>query len=225
MLDHHFLVTISHAAFVPRADRRWRGETVPVGGNIPGAGLTKHEAFEQRIRREPVCTVQPRLGHFARRIKPCRIGPPVKIHQHPATGVMLRGNHRDRLLRDVDAQTQQLFINIGEMLADKFGRFVADVEVNIIKPEPLDFMVNGARHNVARGQFFARVETWHEAFARGRDFKVPALTAHGLGNQEILDFEIVETGRVELHEFHVRHAAARPPRHRNAVARRAARGG
>ena len=55
--------------------------------------------------------------------------------------------------------------------------------------------------------------------------QLPALAAHRLGDQEVLDLEIVEAGRVELHELHVGDAAARPPRHRDAVAGRAARRG
>ena len=53
----------------------------------------------------------------------------------------------------------------------------------------------------------------------------PAFAAHRLGDQEILDLEIVEAGRVELHEFHVAIAAAGAPRHGDAVAGRAARRG
>ena len=54
---------------------------------------------------------------------------------------------------------------------------------------------------------------------------MPALAAHRLGDQEVLDLEIVEAGRVELHELHVRDAAAGAPRHGDAVAGRAARSG
>ena len=54
---------------------------------------------------------------------------------------------------------------------------------------------------------------------------MPAFAAHRLGDQEVLDLQIVEAGRVELHEFHVGDAAARPPRHGDAVAGRAARRG
>jgi hypothetical protein len=49
------------------------------------------------------------------------------------------------------------------MLADEGGRLVADVEMDIVQAQPLDLMVDRARHDVARGQFGARVEVGHEA--------------------------------------------------------------
>src|SRR6185295_11416841 len=55
--------------------------------------------------------------------------------------------------------------------------------------------------------------------------ELPALAAHRLGDQEILDVEIVEAGRVELHELHVGDPAAGPPGHGDAVAGGAARRG
>ena len=115
------------------------------------------------------------------------------------------------------------------MPAHEFGRHMADVEVDIVEAQPLDFMVDRARDDITRGKLFARVETRHEARAAAfdprRQLELPALAAHGLGDQEILDLEIVEARRVELHEFHVRDAAARAPCHRDAVARRATRRG
>ena len=45
---------------------------------------------------------------------------------------------------------------------------------------------------------------------------MPALAAHRLGDQEILDLEIVEAGRVELHEFHVARSR-QPARHAIAI--------
>jgi hypothetical protein len=63
---------------------------------------------------------------------------------------MLRWHHRDRLFGDVDAQADQLVIDIGEMLANELGRLVADVEMDIIKPVALDLGIVGARNNIAR---------------------------------------------------------------------------
>ena len=53
-------------------------------------------------------------------------------------------------------------------------------------------------------------------------FQYAAFTAHRLGNQEVFNLKIVQAGRVELHEFHIRYAAASAPRHRNAIACRTA---
>jgi hypothetical protein len=64
---------------------------------------------------------------------------------------------------------------------------VADVEVDEIEPEPLDLMVDRAGDHVARRELGARVDIGHEAVAIAREQKVPALAAHRLGDQEVLD--------------------------------------
>ena len=102
---------------------------------------------------------------------------------------------------------------------------MADVEMDVIEAVALDLGVDRARHDVARGQLQPRVIIRHEALAGVGVDQPAALAAHRLGDQEILDLQIVEAGRVELHELHVGDPAARPPRHGDAVAGRAARRG
>src|SRR6185295_8399959 len=99
--------------------------------------------------------------------------------------------------------------------------------MDVIESEPLDLMVDGPGDDVARSEFAAFVEAVHEAFAAAADIRrklqLAAFAAHRLRDQEVLDLEVVEAGRVELHELHVRDAAAGPPRHGDAVPRRASR--
>ena len=83
---------------------------------------------------------------------------------------MLRGDDRNRLLGDVNAKPKKLFIDIGEMFADKLGRLVADIEVNIIKAKPFNLMVDCARNNIAGSQFLTLVKSRHKAFAGGWQF-------------------------------------------------------
>jgi hypothetical protein len=56
-------------------------------------------------------------------------------------------------LRHVDAQPQQLVVDVGEMFADEVGGLVADVQMHEIEAVALDLGIDGARHDVARGQF------------------------------------------------------------------------
>ena len=93
--------------------------------------------------------------------------------------------------------------------------------MDVIEAEPLDLMVDRPGDDVARGQLGPLVELGHEAVAGLGNLELPALAAHRLGDQEVLDLQIVEAGRVELHEFHVGNPAARPPGHGDAVAGRA----
>ena len=65
--DHHFLVGVRDAAFVPRRQGRdgdggWRED-------VRGGGLREDEAFEERVGGEAVGAVQPRAGHFAQGVE------------------------------------------------------------------------------------------------------------------------------------------------------------
>ena len=59
----------------------------------------------------------------------------------------------------------------------------------------------------ARRELGARIEVRHEAVAGigrvRRQLEQPALAAHRLRDQEVLDLEVVQAGRVELVELHV----------------------
>jgi hypothetical protein len=105
----------------------------------------------------------------------------------------------------------------------ELGLAVADVEPHIIEPIALDLVVDRPGDDVARRKLGPLVIVGHEAMPGFRVDQQPAFAANGFGDQEILDLQIVEAGRVELHEFHVRHPASRPPGHRNAVPGRPAR--
>ena len=169
--------------------------------------------------------MQPRLGAFAGGVEVGQVGTAVAVDHDPAAGVMLRGHDRDRPRSHVDAEPEQLLVDVGEMPPHEFGIEMADVEVDVVEAVALDLGVDRAGDDIARGEFGALVVIGHEALAGLRILQVPAFAAHRFGDQEILDLEIVEAGRVELHEFHVRHARTGAPGHRDAVAGRAARGG
>ena len=89
------------------------------------------------------------------------------------------------------------------MALHEIGLAVADVEMDVIEAEPLDLMVDGAGDDVARRELGALVEIGHEAVAGFGDLQLPALAPDRLGDQEVLDLQMVEAGRVELHELHV----------------------
>ena len=105
------------------------------------------------------------------------------------------------------------------MAAQPVRGLVADIEVDAVEAALLHLEVDGAGDDVARCELLARIVLGHEAGAVGQ-LQQPALAADGLGNQEGLGLRVVQAGRVELDELHVADPAARPPRHRYAVAGR-----
>ena len=103
---------------------------------------------------------RPDWRDFARGIKARRIGAPVEVHDHAAAGVVLRRHDGDRLLGDVDAEAEQLLVDVGEVRAHEIRVAVRDVEMDIIEPEPLDLMVDRSCHDVARRKLGTLVEAW-----------------------------------------------------------------
>ena len=120
---------------------------------------------------------------------------------------MLRRHDRDRLLGDVDPEPEQLLVDVGEVRLYEILVAVRDVEVDVIEPQALNLMIDGPGDDVARRKLGALIELRHEALAAsldaGRKFQLPAFAADGLGDEEVLDLQIVKAGRVELHELHV----------------------
>src|SRR3546814_7936174 len=91
---------------------------------------------------------------------------------------MLRRLHRDRLLLHVDSERQQLFIDVRKMSRDEVGVLMADVEVDIVEPRPLDLVVVRARDDVARREFGACVIIGHVAAAGNGVLEDSPFAAH-----------------------------------------------
>ena len=79
---------------------------------------------------------------------------------------MLGRHDRDRLLRDVDAEAEQLVVDVREMALHEVRAAVADVEMDVVEAEPLDLVVDRAGDDVARRELGALVELGHEALRR-----------------------------------------------------------
>ena len=218
MGDDDFFVRIGDAAFVPWPDGRGGREVVPARHNVVGNSLAEDEAFEDRVRREPVGAVQPRLCHFACRPKARQIGTAIQIDHHAAARIMRRRHHRDRLNGAIDTEFEQPGVDHREVMLHEFSAEMRDIEQDVAEPQPLHFGVDGACHHVARRQLEPVVIAVHEARAVGQ-FQMAAFAARRLGDQEILDLRVEQAGRVELVEFHVRNPATGAPCHGDAVAR------
>ncbi len=139
---------------------------------------------------------------------------------------MLCGHHRDRTLGHVDAQPHQFLVNGREMLRHEVRRFMADVEMHIIKTIAFDLIVNRARHYVTRSQLHPLlVIVCHKTVTSFGMEQPSTLAAHRLCDEEVFDLQIIQAGRVELHHLHIGNARAGSPCHRNPITRGAARGG
>ena len=107
------------------------------------------------------------------------------------------------VLGDVDAEFETVLIDVGEVAARLFGILVCDVEVHMVVAVELHFGVDGAGHDVARGERQPRIVLVHE-FLAAQVAQHSAVAAHGLRDQERRSVAGMEQGGgVELDEFHV----------------------
>ncbi|EXI69489.1 MAG: hypothetical protein AW07_04232 [Candidatus Accumulibacter sp. SK-11] len=140
----------------------------------------------------------------------------MQVADDTAAGIVRRWDDRNRRPADVDAEIAAARENVRKVLGEKRRRLVRDVEIDAVESPFLHLEVDRPCHNVARCQFAAGVVPRHEAAAVGQQ-QPAALAADRLRYQEGLGLRVVEAGRMELDELHVRNPAAGAPRHRNAV--------
>ena len=75
---------------------------------------------------------------------------------------MGRRHDRDRFFGDIDAETQAGPVDVGKPVDDERGRFVGDVQQDVVGAALLHLAVNGPGHDVARGQRLERMIAVHE---------------------------------------------------------------
>ena len=201
--EHEHLLGVLRAFEIPvgnalleidRADERCRAACGLVGID---------DRLDERVRSQPVRSVQPRAGGFAQRVEAADGGFAVGVHLHAAAAVVRRGGHGNPVLRDIDADRAALLVDVGEVAAHGRGILVRHVEVNEVLAPAGHFAVDGAGHDVARRQRAHRMVLVHELLARLQAQDGPE-AAHGLGDEKVgLLARVVERRGVELDELHV----------------------
>ena len=178
-----------------------------------------HHGLKKRVARQTVGAMETRARHFTDRIEPFDARLSVLVDDHSATGVVSRRNDRNELLRDVDSEFEAGFVDIREFLDEFFRCDLRRIETDVAIARTLHLDIDRACHDIARCERAERMVLRHELLARDRA-KNRALATKRLGDEKILGRRMIEAGRMELHEFQVRHTHARAVRDRDPVARR-----
>ncbi len=170
-----------------------------------GAG-PEHRRFQQRIGGQPIGAVHPGGGALAHGIEAGQRGAPVLVGHHPAHVIVRRRRHRDRLDTRVHTRRHARGEHSGEFLGEVRAHRLAGIEEGAFARG--DLPVDGAGHNVARGQLGLGVIALHEGAALSVD-QPGALAAQSLGGQG-RGVDIHGDGRgVKLHEFRIGDLGAR----------------
>ena len=195
-----------------------------------GRAPEDHEV-DERIRAEPVCSVDARAaclahGHDARRdairIVRCRVQHLAPVVRGHAAHVVVHGRQdRDRFARQVDAREDaRRFRDARKPFRKRLRRQVVQVKVDVVlfraDTAPLaDLQGHAPAHDVPAGKILVggRVAL-HEPVALGIG-EIAPLAAGAFGDEAA---RAVDPGRVELHEFHVLQRQPGPRRHAAAVA-------
>ena len=123
------------------------------------------------------------------------------------------------MLGDVDTDAEALGVDIREVLLGFFGILVGYVQTDMIQTVDFHFLIDGARHDVARSQTEPLVILLHKLLAV-RQTQNTSVTTHGLGNEvgRMSFSRVVQGGRVELYEFHALYRTFGTVNHGDSVA-------
>jgi hypothetical protein len=192
---------------------------------------TEHHEIEQRVRAESVRAVHRDAGRFAdchqARHDAFRIAVLQRHHfalhvrRHAAHVVVDGRQHRDRLLRDVDAGEDLRGLgNARQPLVDLVRAEMLQVQEDMVlvladAAALADLDRHRAAHDVARREILGvRCVALHEALAAGVAQNA-ALAAHAFSDEAA---RAVDAGRMELHELHVLQGQAGAQHHAAAIA-------
>ena len=211
LVEHHaFIVPVRH--FLAEIDMGYLAD------GVLGSAVGEYQGFQQGVRCQAVGTVQAGAGAFAGSVQVLDAGAGVAVHHDAAAAVMRHRDYRQQVFGDVDADGEAFGVNSGEMVEDLFFGDRAAIQEHMVVAGDFHFVVDSAGYHIAGSQFQTRVVAVHEVVAPdGAEFG--ACASYGFRNQEAgLLAGIVEAGRMELDEFHVRDLAFGPVNHRHAVA-------
>ena len=183
---------------------------------IRHGALRSHAAFEQRIARQTIRPVQAGATHLAHSAKPPDTRGPIHIGEHATALIMSRWHHGNGFFGDVDADIEASFLNVRKVTGNELWGPVADVEIDAGATGLLDLMVDRPCHDVTRCQRATRIIPLHELLPVFAD-QACAFSPEGLADEEGAFLRMVEAGRMELDEFHVRYGGTSAPSHRHTV--------
>ena len=158
-----------------------------------------------------------RRGDFAAGVQALDFGPRPGVDQYASAHVMCGGHYGNPFLRDVDACIEALRVDVREMALDVLRRAARKINEHVRLAEALHFAVDGARHDIARGEGVQRMHLVHEFFALVV-LEDSAESAYRFRNQEgLLEARGVKARGVELHEFDILECRTCACRNRHAV--------
>mmetsp|Transcript_8729 Transcript_8729/g.15103 ORF Transcript_8729/g.15103 Transcript_8729/m.15103 type:complete len:238 (-) Transcript_8729:980-1693(-) len=160
-------------------------------------------------------------GHFTTCVQTLHTGFAKKTGLYATTCVVLRWNHWDRVLGDVQPQLSTLHRDVREVMEHLISWLVTDVQQHMLFVSLKQLVVDAASHNVSRRQLHTqRVVLCHEPLS-ACIVKMTSFTAHSFCDEEgaASVCGVVQGGWVELYEFHVGHHSGCTISHGNTISR------
>src|SRR4029453_1357421 len=127
--------------------------------------MRHYKAFQGRVPRETICSVQSGARNLTDRIQPSQACRTICLRFNPAALIMRCRYNRNRLLRHVDAESQTRLVNVRETLPNEFRRLVRENQKHAFPPRGFNPRTDRWRYDVARSDRAARVVALHEIFA------------------------------------------------------------
>src|SRR5690606_16120428 len=141
--DDHVFIRVGYLGFVPIRSLGRLGHVGALRGDVLGAAATVDEAFQQGVAGHPVGAVQARKGGFSHRVELVDIGASLGVDHNAAAGIVGGGDNRNRLAGDLDTLLQTALVVGRKVRGDELCRPVANVQIDTVAAQALDFMVDG----------------------------------------------------------------------------------
>ena len=135
--------------------------------DVHGGAMAEDCGFQKGIAGEAIGTMEAGTGDFADCVQAAQAGAAIDGGLHAAALVMGSRDYGDGLPGDIDAEVHAGLVDIREAVADEISGHVGDIEEDAAFAGPFHLGVDGARHDVARGELLERVIALHESAAPG----------------------------------------------------------
>ena len=186
-----------------------------VGDHGLRGARAEDQAFEQRVRSQPVGAVDAGAGGFARGIEAAQAGAAGEVGADAAHQVVRRRAHGNQIARQVEAVLRQKCADAGKALVKIEARARGACRDRraacVARRVAHAFARDGAGHHIARSQLEQRMVALHEALA-AIVAQVGAFAAQRFREQKARRAGKGERRGMELVELHVGQLGAGLPR-------------
>lgn len=149
--DDDEFVGVGCVAGLPLRDVKVDGWQIAVA-SLEGGAVGTDDGFQEGIAGETVCAVESGASYFSDGVEAGQLCEAIDGGDDAAALVMGCWDDRDGFFGDVNSVTETGFVDVRESAHDEGGRFVGDIEQDVVGAGAFHDAVDGASDDVAWGE-------------------------------------------------------------------------